>query len=345
MAGQRITGVSQDQMRFGRAERLLQRPAYMVAVEQVVDALDPSAPPAVASFAGGKRLASARRIGLFAGSYNPLTSAHVALADAAHEQAQLDDIVWAISRVTVDKERVTRACVADRLAQLVAFARPRRETVALVNRGLYVDQVRALRAAVRLDARVLVLLGYDKVVQIFDPHYYTDREAALSALFADADLLVAPRDAFGANDIAALLARPENHRYASHVKALTLPSEHLHDSSTAARQLAAEPARNRAALERLVPPEALALIATRAYSPSNDYTLRQQWLAALAVLSDPQLRRVPPLLQLTVAIQRLPDGEANLRAAAIQPNAQATIKLLRAAAHHDAEGGSPTPQR
>ena len=37
------------------------------------------------------------------------------------------------------------------------------------------------------------IYGYDKVVQIFDPRYYDDRDAALDRLFALSSLLVAPR--------------------------------------------------------------------------------------------------------------------------------------------------------
>ncbi len=294
-----------DSKRWREAERLLQSAAYMVAVERKVDALAVSAPPTVACFTAGEQVRAATRIGLFSGSYNPLTYAHVAVADAAREQAQLDDLVWALSRVTVDKERVTRASVPDRLAQLVAFAHPRRETVALVNRGLYVDQAQALRSVTPGDARVYVIVGYDKVVQIFDPQYYADREAALTALFAQADLLVAPRDAYGASDLAALLSRPENARYATHVTALRLASEHRHDSSTEVRALAAEPTKNHVALARLVPPEALALIATGAYTASAEYTLRQEWLAALAPLGAAELRRLPAIPDLVARIQRL----------------------------------------
>jgi nicotinic acid mononucleotide adenylyltransferase len=302
----------------------------MVAVERKVAALDVIARPAVECFTAGARLRTATRIGLFPGSYNPLTYAHVAVADAAREQAQLDDVVWALARVTVDKERVTRASVPDRLAQLVAFAHPRRETVALMNRGLYVNQVQALGSVTTSGARVYVIVGYDKVVQIFDPRYYADREAALTTLFAQADLLVAPRDLYGASDLAALLSRPENQRYAAHVTALRLASEHRRDSSTEVRALATEPGRNHVALARLVSPEGLALIATGAYAASAEYPLRQDWLAALAPLGAAQLRWLPAIPELIAWIQRLPSGGQRLREAADAGSAPLTRNLLRA---------------
>jgi nicotinamide-nucleotide adenylyltransferase len=291
-------GTAAEADRYRAAERLLQSPARMVAIERAVADLDIHGPPALRSFTGGARLQSAMRIGFFPGSFNPLTNAHVALSDAARTQARLDTLVWALAVVTIDKERVSRASVPDRLAQLIAFARPRHETAALVNRGLYVDQVHALRALVQPEARVFVLVGFDKVVQIFDPRYYADREAALTALFSQADLLVAPRDEAGAPALAALLALPENQPYARHVALLDLPAAYLSDSSTEARQLAAAPEAHQDELTRLVPPEARALIATQAYAATDVYALRQAWLAVLQPLPMAILRALPPIATL-----------------------------------------------
>lgn len=258
-----------DAARYRAALRLLTSPARMLAVERAVASLDMDGAPAAVCLTGRVRLRRARRIGLFAGSFNPLTLAHVALTDAAGRRASLDVVVWAIAAVTVDKEHVTRAALPERLAQLLAFARPRRDAVMLLNRGLYVDQSRILAALAAPGARIAIIIGYDKVVRIFDPRYYADRDAALLALFAAADLLVAPRADAGAAQLRALLARPENRPYAPHVAPLLVPPSHLYDSSTQARELAADPRANAAALARLLPPEAQALVATGAYRASG----------------------------------------------------------------------------
>ncbi len=325
-------GTSAEADRYRAAELLLNSPARMVAIERAVAGLDIHGPPDLRSFTGGARLQRAARIGLFPGSFNPLTDAHVALADAARTQARLDTLVWALAVVTVDKERVTRASVPDRLAQLVAFARPRRESVALVNRGLYVDQVQALRAASRAagqDTRVVVLVGFDKVVQIFDPRYYAEREAALTALFSAADLLVAPRAGAGAPVLAALLAMPENQPYARHVALLDFPAEHLSDSSTEARQLAAAPEAHQDELARLVPPEARALIATQAYEATDIYALRQAWLAVLQPLPIVVLRTLPPIA--TLVARTHASGE--LRRALIDAQTHPTAAAARDLVH------------
>ena len=40
--------------------------------------------------------------------------------------------------------------------------------------------------------RLVFLVGFDKIVQIFDPRYYDDREDALRQLFSVASFAVAP---------------------------------------------------------------------------------------------------------------------------------------------------------
>ena len=83
---------------------------------------------------------------------------------------------------------------------------------------------------------LLFLVGYDKIVQIFDPRYYDDRDAALRKLFGLASFLVAPRDDATADDLAALLSRPENRPFAGRVRSLPLPSAVAAVSSTGLRQ-------------------------------------------------------------------------------------------------------------
>lgn len=266
--------------------------------------------PCALALAGGRRLPSARRVGVFAGSFNPLTRAHVALVNAALRSAHLDVIIWACAAVSVDKERVERAALVDRLAQMRAFvAGRRRDALALLNRGLYVDEARTIRTLLSPTAELTLLVGYDKIVQIFDPKYYDDRDAALRELFSLARLLVAPRGDDGAEALAALLAQPENRRFAAHVSYLGEPPAWLRDSSTEARALAAETPPDVHALARLLPPAGLALaLDTDAYRPATDatkdpYEMRSRWLAALASMPLATARRLPSLTSLTRAAQ------------------------------------------
>jgi nicotinamide-nucleotide adenylyltransferase len=171
-------------------------------------------------------------------------------------------VLWTISRVTVDKERVTRAPLDARLATLTALvaARPG-DAVALINRGLYADQAQAVRDALPDLASLAIITGYDKIVQIFDPHYYADRTAALDELFGLAEVLVAPRGDADAADLAALLAQPANQPYAARVHFIPLDPRWRTRSSTEIRDRIAHDQ----PIADLVPPESLALVDSGAY--------------------------------------------------------------------------------
>lgn len=284
--------------------------------QRIIDRCDPAAAPSAHIFNWPAAARHTRRVCLLAGSFNPLTRAHIALEEAARKAAQLDVIIWTCTAITVDKERVARASLPDRLGQLSAYvknaAAPEGNVLALLNRGLYVDQASAIRPHLGPGVELYILIGFDKIVQIFDPRYYTDREAALRALFAQAKLLVAPRAGAGAGELEALLARPENTPYAGHVRFIHMSPEYAEESSTEARALAArlDPTSDEA-LRQVATPEGMALIATGAYAPvtttdhhvtpdvddtSDAYLWRQTWIRASARIESPlSWRDVPPL--------------------------------------------------
>lgn len=321
-------------MRMRRAADLLDATARMGEFALGERALILRDVPAAAALVGCRALYTARAAGLFAGAFNPLTRAHVALAEAARAAANLDVIAWTLAVVTVDKERVDRATLPDRLAQVAVYCEGQTgNALVVVNRGLYVEQARALRAHMAPDARLAIVVGFDKVVQIFDPRYYADRDAALAELFAEADLLVAPRAGQGPHELERLLARPENVRFAASVRALPLAPEYAAESSTQVRALAARVPRGMAP-RALVTPEGWALARLGAYvagdAPAGAaYAVREAWEQALPGLPAHTLRALPPLSAL-VARSQAPAGEGlrdwlDAREAA----AGALMKLLR----------------
>jgi nicotinic acid mononucleotide adenylyltransferase len=242
--------------------------------------------PLLRVVAGQRALADAARVVVFPGSFNPLTRAHSGLVETALATGY-DAALWLLAVASVDKERVERAALPDRMAQMRAYVHGSpANAVALANRGLYYEQARLLRGRVKT-AEVSILVGYDKAPQIFDARYYDDRDAALAILFANVRLLVAPRAGAGRAELATLLARPENQRFAERVTYLDAPAQYANDSSTRARRQAA--AESDLASLHEYPPEAIALIETGAYSArphgrgSEDrYTQRLAWLAGLA---------------------------------------------------------------
>lgn len=152
------------------------------------------------------------RVGCFPGTFDPLTVAHVAVADAARRAADLDRVDLVLSEVTLGKEHLgdgdahrraeaARAVVADR-AWLAVVVSPHR---------LVVDLAQGYDA---------VVMGADKWRQVTDPAWYDDDPAARDAAVDRLPrVLVAPR----ADD------RPEG------VELLDVHPDHLHVRASAIR--------------------------------------------------------------------------------------------------------------
>jgi len=186
---------------------------------------------------------------VFPGSFNPPTYAHLALMSqarqyvrshllSADEQKQIVRLYTAISRHIVDKEAVQRPTLLDRIMLLDTILRHhlRHTGIMLLNRGLYVEQAQGMRTCFPGVTRLYFLIGFDKIVQILDPRYYKDRDAALRELFALADLLVAPRGNVSQEDLNNLLNKPENIQFARYIHPLPFSAAYRDFSSTRIRQ-------------------------------------------------------------------------------------------------------------
>ncbi len=105
-----------------------------------------------------------------------------------------------------------------------AFARGRRGILpALASHGLLLEQAEAARRRFPR-ARLLLAMGSDKALQILDPTWYPDPEAALSRLFGLAGVLYADRwDEEGL--VERTLARPENRRWRASFERLPIPPD------------------------------------------------------------------------------------------------------------------------
>jgi nicotinamide-nucleotide adenylyltransferase len=233
------------------------------AVEARIALLDTHDEPRCLLVTEAPWLTSSRHVGVMAGSYNPPTLAHIALADSAKTHARLDGLLWTISRVTVDKERIIHAPLPQRLITLAHLTMQRsNEAVALMNRGLYIDQAEAFHRSFPDIADLSLIMGYDKLAQIFDPRYYTDRDAALDRLFSMARILVAPRAHGDYNALHALLDLPTNRRWATSVTIIPIdPSVQMLSSSEVRERL-----RQGISATDLVPEVALPLIASGEYN-------------------------------------------------------------------------------
>src|SRR5258706_5366065 len=109
------------QRHYDRAAHMLDSVRVVVAHLRAVERSRPHDTPRAEVRVGRTTLRTAKHVGHFAGSFNPLTNAHVAIEAAARVAGGLDCVVWACAAVTGGKERVERASVGDRLGQLGAY--------------------------------------------------------------------------------------------------------------------------------------------------------------------------------------------------------------------------------
>ncbi len=203
------------------------------------------------------REAGPASVALLAGSFDPVTNAHLELARAASGDAEL--VVLTYSVRTLPKESGVAGPLlseSERLRVLAAVCDGRPGlAVGLCSHGLLADQVAA--AGERFPgAAISVVLGSDKLAQLFDPRWYDEPDAALGELFGAADVRYAVR---AGEDAGAALAAAASLGHAALVEALDVDPEVAAISSRAVRELA----RAGGDVSLLVPPEALAAV-TRA---------------------------------------------------------------------------------
>lgn len=125
------------------------------------------------------------RVGVYPGSFNPPTVAHLAISEAARDQHQLDQVVWSLSTTTLAKEHVDRPLFGHRLEVL--------EATAAGTSWLEVQVTQAqLLAEIAVGFDVLIM-GADKWAQIQEPRWYDSEADRLQALTGLPVLAVAPR--------------------------------------------------------------------------------------------------------------------------------------------------------
>jgi nicotinic acid mononucleotide adenylyltransferase len=147
----------------------------------------------------GRPLPRAGPAGLLAGTFNPFTRAHAALA-VAGRRAGCQVVVLAMAPVSLAKEGLERAHPVDRLDWVAAWARRHPwAVVAAASHPLLVDMAEALGRVT--GGRVALLLGADKAAQLVEPRWYDDPAAAMERLERAATLLVADRAGHPAPDL------------------------------------------------------------------------------------------------------------------------------------------------
>lgn len=125
--------------------------------------------------------------GVYPGSFNPPTTAHLAIAEAARDQRNLDRVVLSVSRAALAKEHVDHPRFDHRIEVIEAsVANTDWLSVRVTEHQLLVD------VAAGFD---VLVVGADKWWQIQDPVWYDDDPAARDeAMAALPDLAVVARD-------------------------------------------------------------------------------------------------------------------------------------------------------
>ena len=232
------------------------------------------------------------RLAVFAGSFNPLTTAHEALVEQALATNQCDEAVISIAVHTIDKADQPGASLVDRLISLTSLARAhKRVSVAATNLGLYLDQAIAYREAFPNLGGLTFLVGFDKIVQIFDPRYYRDRDRELHELFKSARFAVAPRGDNDRADLDRLLETASNRPFSAMVGWLPLASDFTRLSSSTLRRAAGGIEAGQGLSHHALP-----AVEAGAYSADADlkrrYEARQALIEAAALMGNGLRRRI-----------------------------------------------------
>jgi nicotinate-nucleotide adenylyltransferase len=131
------------------------------------------------------------RTGVYPGSFDPLTIAHLAIADVAREHAGLDRLDLALSTVALGKEHLDRKSVERRADEIRTTTHERPWLHVVVTDAQLIADIAA--------GYDVVVMGADKWAQVRDQQWYGNdpvaRDAALASL---PRVLVAPRPGFDA---------------------------------------------------------------------------------------------------------------------------------------------------
>lgn len=126
------------------------------------------------------------RVGVYPGTFDPPTVAHLAIAQAAQQQCGLVRVDLTLSRVPLGKQGRTVAPLGDRVAVLREVAATRPWLGVRVS-----DQRLVADLAAGYD---VVVVGADKWLQLLDPAWYGGSPAARDAALARLpEIAVAPR--------------------------------------------------------------------------------------------------------------------------------------------------------
>ena len=203
-------------------------------IQEFIDQLDPSGVPKIRRIyqARNQIIEQRKKLGIFSGSFNPMTISHVEMIDAAQSRFELDEVLLVLAKTNVDKE-VFGLPLAERLMTLSCYAEKRDNfSIAVSSHGRYIEKVVALKSVFPSGTEFCFIVGYDTFIRIFDCKYYANMYAELDQLFGQCRLIVANRDNHDAKSIRDFLLFSDRQVYADKIDLIRLSDFHARVSST-----------------------------------------------------------------------------------------------------------------
>ncbi|MBI3653880.1 MAG: nicotinate-nicotinamide nucleotide adenylyltransferase [Acidobacteria bacterium] len=184
-----------------------------------------------------------QRLGIFAASFNPLTTAHLELMRRAKAEFALDEMLALASVANADK-RDYECSLDDRLQMLeLALHDDAQTSIGLSSHAFFVDTLDALAAHFTAPTALHFILGFDTFERLLDGKdqytklYYrkfSNRLEALDYLLSRSRLIVAGRAGAKHQQVYALASQLPQ-RLAQRLAYLDFPDELAEQSATAVR--------------------------------------------------------------------------------------------------------------
>ncbi len=200
----------------------------------LVNQVDPNNSPhiVITHRASNSISSSCKKLGIFSGSFNPITLAHSKMIEMSHQYFEFEEMLLLIAKANVDKDVFGWPIEARLLTLKLHTKNQSNISIGISSHGRYIDKITALKQIYPSQTEFYFIVGYDTLVRIFDPKYYTDIQEQLNTLFTQCKFIVANRKGVSIHDIKRFLDQPHLKSYQQFIEYLSLPDYYANLSST-----------------------------------------------------------------------------------------------------------------
>ena len=198
-------------------------PQRLQTYRDLMDSLDPSGPPK-AVYVSEPTAEDPRqpdRCLVLDATFNPPTVAHWELALTGARVSEADRILLQVSIANVDKS-VSGADLGLRVYMVARLAAVSDHVgVSACSHARFVDKAQALHN-LSPSTRHIFAVGFDTLIRVFDPKYYSRMSSELDELFSSAEFAVANRGGQDEKALREYLAMPPQTDYKANIHQVTL---------------------------------------------------------------------------------------------------------------------------